>query len=111
MLEVCDAEDVQEGEIKAFRQGDVALCVARTDGRLRAFQESCTHRQCSLVDGEVEDDAVYCPCHGAGFDLETGDVMIGPAVEPLPVYETHIVEGRVWVDVPVADIDTSEACG
>jgi 3-phenylpropionate/trans-cinnamate dioxygenase ferredoxin subunit len=103
MHDVCAAEEVREGEVKGFTVADTGICVARTEGRFRAFEESCTHRRCPLEGSEVDDDVVFCPCHNAEFDLTTGEVLAGPATKPLAVYETRIEGGRVWVRVPSAE--------
>lgn len=34
-----------------------------------------------------------CPCHGSRFDLDSGEVVAGPATVGQPVYETR-VNGR-----------------
>ena len=41
-----------------------------------------------------------CACHGALFDLATGEALEGPAVEPVGVYPVRIVDGRVEVQLP-----------
>jgi nitrite reductase/ring-hydroxylating ferredoxin subunit len=103
MHDVCATEAVPEGEVKGFNVAGAGICVARTEGRFRAFEESCTHRRCPLVGSDVDDDVVFCPCHNAEFDLATGEVLAGPATKPLEVYETRIADGRVWVRVPTVE--------
>jgi nitrite reductase/ring-hydroxylating ferredoxin subunit len=103
MHDVCAIEDVPEGKAKAFTVAGAGICMARTEGRFRAFEESCTHRHCPLAGSEVDDDVVFCPCHNAEFDLATGEVLAGPARKPLEVYETRVAGGRVWVRLPTAE--------
>jgi nitrite reductase/ring-hydroxylating ferredoxin subunit len=38
-----------------------------------------------------------CPCHGAKFDLLTGEAKAGPAAKPLKKYEVVIEEGKAYL--------------
>ena len=35
-----------------------------------------------------------CACHGSLFDLGNGEPVEGPAVEPVRVFETRVLEDR-----------------
>ena len=59
----------------------------------------CTHAECPLSDGWVEETAVRCACHGALFDLASGVPLEGPAEEAV-VVPTRVVGDRVEVDLP-----------
>ncbi len=62
--------------------GDLAVCVAHTaDGGWYAIDDTCTHEDCSLSEGELCDHLVECPCHGSRFDVRTGAVH-QPACRP-----------------------------
>lgn len=76
------------------------VAVTVEDGQAYAFDDACTHMQCSLSGGEVEDGAVICPCHFATFDLTTGAVRSGPAKEPLRCYRTQLADGALVLEVP-----------
>jgi nitrite reductase/ring-hydroxylating ferredoxin subunit len=84
-----------DGTLRETRAGELLLGVARADGRWYVFDAYCTHAECPLTDGWLEGRAVRCACHGALFDLETGTVLDGPAEEPVRLYETRVVDGRV----------------
>ena len=48
---VGDADEVPEGEAKAFDVSGAEIAVARVDGQLYAFSDICTHRHCNLAIG------------------------------------------------------------
>jgi Rieske Fe-S protein len=50
-------------------------------GTVVAFSAVCTHQGCTVAPQGKEFD---CPCHGSRFDAATGDVITGPASDPLP---------------------------
>ncbi len=86
-----DALDaIGDDQIAAFNVDGHAVAIARSAGQLFALDDMCTHAECPLSDGEVEDGEVICSCHGSRFDLRTGDVIAGPATEPVPSYQIQI---------------------
>lgn len=56
-----------------------------------AVNPTCTHAGCT-VEWQADQDLFVCPCHNSQFG-PTGDVVNGPATEPLPTY-TAQVEGE-----------------
>jgi nitrite reductase/ring-hydroxylating ferredoxin subunit len=95
---VCRVEDVPSGEMRAFQVGGEDVAVANLDGEFVAFGDVCTHQGCSLAgDGTLEDGVVQGLCHGSEFDVRTGDVLEGPAQEPVDSFEVVIEDGNVKV--------------
>lgn len=97
---VCASEDVGDDELIPVVVEGEYLVIARHGGVVHAFDEMCTHQQCSLATGFVVEGQVECPCHGAMFDLTTGNVTLPPAVHPLTMYEVDEVDGTVVMPVP-----------
>ncbi|CAM01767.1 Rieske Fe-S protein [Saccharopolyspora erythraea NRRL 2338] len=56
-------------------------------GTVRAFKAACTHKGCPVSVAQAE---LHCPCHGAKFDSATGEVLNGPAEEPLAPVQVHL---------------------
>lgn len=76
----------------ALLVGDVA--VFNVAGSFSATQGKCTHRQGSLSEGKLDGSTVTCPKHGAQFNVCTGEVLRGPAQDPLKTYRV-IVDGDI----------------
>jgi nitrite reductase/ring-hydroxylating ferredoxin subunit/uncharacterized membrane protein len=89
--------ELRDGEPVAVPVGDTPVLVVRTEGRLRAVHDRCSHRGCSLADGRIDGDVVECVCHGSRFRLADGGIERGPATGPQPAYEVREREGRVEV--------------
>jgi nitrite reductase/ring-hydroxylating ferredoxin subunit len=83
--------DVEGAQVLVVRNGDELFAVG---GR-------CTHQQAPLHRGPVKFSGslrtVRCPLHGSTFGLADGKVMQGPAMHPLPTFETRLVDGVVQV--------------
>jgi nitrite reductase/ring-hydroxylating ferredoxin subunit len=69
--------------------GDTPVLVFRDGDALYGIHDRCTHRGCSLADGEVDGHSIICSCHGSRFDLHTGAVERGPATAPQPAFEVR----------------------
>jgi nitrite reductase/ring-hydroxylating ferredoxin subunit/uncharacterized membrane protein len=95
--DVLAADDLGDGEPQRVVAGDAPVMVVRSGGELRAIHDRCSHRGCSLADGEIEGDAVVCACHGSRFSLADGSVLQGPAVAPQPAFEVRERDGRIEV--------------
>ncbi|MFV0425454.1 MAG: Rieske (2Fe-2S) protein [Beutenbergiaceae bacterium] len=61
--------------------GEDLLLTQPTEGEILAFSAVCTHQGCIVEPASGE---LACPCHHSVFDLATGQVLGGPAPEPLP---------------------------
>lgn len=76
------------------------VALVHTNGQFYALQNDCTHAGHPIGEGDVVDEGVIeCPGHGATFNVVTGDVVGGPATEPLEIYDVEVVDGMVRVAV------------
>ena len=96
-VSISRAEDLGEGDIRAFDVRGTKIAVANVDGTFYAFDDTCTHMGCSLAGGDLEEITVICPCHGSEFDVTSGAVLQGPAREPVETYETRVEGGSLEV--------------
>jgi Rieske Fe-S protein len=71
------------------------LLVRDSATSVRAFNPSCTHRQC-VVAYSAGDKKIKCPCHDSMFDLD-GKVVRGPAARPLQTYPAALAGEQVIV--------------
>ena len=91
MTFVGKVSDVAPGRLLAIDVEGKPVTVANVDGRFFAIGDSCTHRGCSLSEGELSGTVVTCPCHGGQFDLTNGEVVAGPPRESTPMYSVQVV--------------------
>jgi nitrite reductase/ring-hydroxylating ferredoxin subunit len=94
---VASTSDVAPGEMKQVRLGRKRLAIVNVGGEFFAIDDTCTHEEASLSEGELYDDIVECPLHGAAFNVRTGEVEAFPAVVPLQTYELRVVGDEIQV--------------
>lgn len=77
---------LSDGQMTAVDVEGEAILLCRIEGRYHALQDLCTHAQQALSEGRLRGPTVYCPLHGARFDIRTGECLSGPATEDLKRY-------------------------
>lgn len=75
----------------------VSILLLRQGAGVVAVRNSCTHLGRPLDGGRVMAGRIYCPFHGACFDLGTGEALSGPAVARLAVYDVTIEREEVFI--------------
>ena len=93
------AADIPQGGLVVADVRGTRIAVANVEGTYYAFDDTCTHRQCSLAEGELDGTTIVCACHGSEFDIATGEVLNGPALEPVASYEVRVEDGGIQVQV------------
>lgn len=99
-IEVADAEELQEDQMKLLRVNGRRLVLARSETGYSVFDDRCTHRGGSLAGGVLIGGTVQCLWHGSQFDVTTGRVSCGPAKKPVTVYRVEEKRGKVWLVAP-----------
>ncbi|HEX6222176.1 MAG TPA: FAD-dependent oxidoreductase [Acidimicrobiia bacterium] len=94
-LEALDAETPSVGHF----DGKPVVLVQTQDGP-RAVGSTCTHYGGPLGDGFCVAGEIRCPWHHAAFDLDTGEALGAPALDPIPTYDISVREGRIYVTGP-----------
>jgi 3-phenylpropionate/trans-cinnamate dioxygenase ferredoxin subunit len=96
VLGVSDLPEV--GAVRVVIDGMPVAVVRDEEGHVHAIDDTCTHAEVSLSEGEVEDCTIECWLHGSRFDLLTGEPTGLPATVPVGVYAVTIEGDDVLVD-------------
>ena len=92
--------EIPVGAIVALDVRGTRIAVANVGGKYYAFDDACTHEQCSLTEmGELAGTTVTCTCHGSEFDVRTGKVLAPPATVPVKVYATRVEGDTLRIDI------------
>jgi nitrite reductase/ring-hydroxylating ferredoxin subunit len=83
LIRIDKVKSIAAGEMQVFDVAGTKVNVASVGGQLHAFDDTCTHKACSLAKGKLDGTTVTCPCHGSQFDVTSGAVLRGPAQQPV----------------------------
>jgi nitrite reductase/ring-hydroxylating ferredoxin subunit/uncharacterized membrane protein len=92
-----DATQLPDGRPTRVVVGDTPVLLLRDGELIFAIHDRCSHRGCSLSEGELEGEQIVCGCHGSRFDRRTGAVLGGPATSPQPAFQVRVQDGVVQV--------------
>lgn len=93
--------DLAPGQLRRVIVGDRALCLARAaDGVVYAIDDTCSHEEETLSEGQLLGREVECPWHFGRFDVTTGEAVALPATDPLGTYRVAAEDGQLVVEIP-----------
>jgi len=98
LIRVGDAGQFPPGQLRAVDVSGTPVTIANAAGHLYAIDDTCTHMGCSLARGTLDGTTLTCACHGSQFDVTTGDVIRGPAEEPVESHPVQVNAGEVLVE-------------
>lgn len=100
LVEVAGVDDVPPGSAIVVDALGVEIALVNSEGEFYAIGNECPHAGGPLGEGELVDErSLECPLHGSVFDITTGEVLKGPADEPVRTYRTVVEDGMVKVEI------------
>jgi nitrite reductase/ring-hydroxylating ferredoxin subunit/uncharacterized membrane protein len=92
-----DAAQLPEGRPTRIVVDETPVLLLKSGERIYAIHDRCSHRGCSLAEGNVEGHEIVCSCHFSRFDLRDGSVTRGPATAPQPAFQVRKRDGVLEV--------------
>lgn len=99
-IKVAELDELEEGILYPVEVEGEPICLTNLHGNIYAFTDNCTHISGPLNEGELEDNIVTCPWHGAQFNVCTGKVLCGPALQDISTYPVKIEGTSVLISLP-----------
>ena len=98
-VRIASTLDLEDGDVASYEVGETYVALACVTGSYYAFDDTCTHRGCSLSEGELDGTTLICPCHAGEFDVRTGEVLYGPPPDPVTTYPVRISSDEIEIEV------------
>lgn len=96
---LCAAGDVDVYSAVRVETHGTAFAVFRLGRHHYVTQDACTHGPGSLAEGLVDGEEIECPFHQGRFHIPTGRPSAPPCTIPLRIWEVHVINGKVCIDV------------
>lgn len=90
-------EDIPVGTMKGFEINFERILICHTKDGFYAVANECSHDSAPISAGELENNMVICPRHGAKFDVTSGEVKAPPAVVGIDTFEIKIENDEIFV--------------
>jgi 3-phenylpropionate/trans-cinnamate dioxygenase ferredoxin subunit len=90
-------DSLVSGKPVAIDVNGVPVCVARVGDEVFAVEDTCTHAEASLSEGEINGTKIECWLHGAEFDLRTGEALTPPATSALKTFKVELNGNQVVI--------------
>jgi 3-phenylpropionate/trans-cinnamate dioxygenase ferredoxin subunit len=87
---VATRADIEPGEVFVTYIGGKRIAVCNVDGNFYAIEDSCSHDGSSFDQTGLEGCEIYCPRHGAVFDVTNGAVLSPPADSPIDTFPVRL---------------------
>lgn len=98
-IRVAKTSDVPAGQVRFFDLLGAPIAICHVDGEgFFAIDDECTHDGASLDQGELDEDQIECPRHGARFNVRTGAVITLPATLPIHSYPVRVEGETIYVN-------------
>jgi len=97
---VGNTSEIQEGKLMHITAGGKEIVVTKLDGYYYAMDNICTHAGADLHEGELNNNELTCPWHGAKWDIKTGNLISFPQkLRPLQIHKVLIENDTLYVEV------------
>ena len=100
-VRVSAMDDLAPGTTAKVRVGKIDIALVRIGDDVYAIGDICSHANVSLSEGEIHEDTCELECwkHGSAFSLKTGEPNSLPATRPVPVFDTRVDDGDIYLKV------------
>ena len=88
-----------QGGMQVVELDGVEVVVVRTAEGVFAVDNLCSHAAEPLCNGRLKGNRLFCPLHGAAFDVRDGAALSRPAQKPLTSYPVTVEGDRVTVSM------------
>ncbi len=92
-------DQLSPGKPMRIEKDGKSICVTKIGDQVFAVDDTCTHSDASLSEGDITDFKIECWLHGAEFDLRNGQALTLPATQPLETYAVKIDGNSVTVEI------------
>jgi len=99
-VEITPLDQLPPGERLFVEVGGKSIVIFNLAGRIFAIGDVCSHDNGPVGDGDVEENEIICPRHGARFDIRSGRATSLPAILDIPAYPLRVENNMIKLGLP-----------
>tara|TARA_B100000459_G_C8523351_1_gene177200 strand:+ start:225 stop:548 length:324 start_codon:yes stop_codon:yes gene_type:complete len=100
---VADITDIDLNQSQSVDLNGSDILICHTNNGIFAIEDRCSHADIPLCGGQIIDNFISCPVHGAVFDLTDGSVQSPPAFEDIKTFQVKIEGTSISVKKPFSE--------
>ena len=100
---VADITDIDLNQSQPIELNGSDILICHTNNGIFAIEDRCSHADIPLCGGQIIDNFISCPVHGAVFDLTDGSVQSPPAFEDIKTFQVKIEGTSISVKKPFSE--------
>lgn len=81
-IDVAKATEIPPGKMKHVEVNNREIVISNVNGKYYAMSDRCGHMNALLSMGNLSENIVTCPFHGAKFDVTNGKKVEEPILTP-----------------------------
>jgi nitrite reductase/ring-hydroxylating ferredoxin subunit len=96
-IAVAETAKLQEGVPLLVKPRGIGILLFKRGDAVYAVRNKCPHMACPMEQGDLDEFALTCPCHGWTFDIRDGSFVRAPQIK-VAIYATKIEGDNVLID-------------
>ena len=100
---VADITDIDLNQSQSIDLNGSDILICHTNNGIFAIEDRCSHADIPLCGGQIIDNFISCPVHGAVFDLTNGSVQSPPAFEDIKTFQVKVEGTSISVKKPFSE--------
>ena len=72
-VKAASVDKIPKGKKMKIEVKGKEILLSNVDGKIYAIDNICSHEQCGLDEGDLDGFTITCHCHGAKYDVRTGE--------------------------------------
>jgi 3-phenylpropionate/trans-cinnamate dioxygenase ferredoxin subunit len=92
--------DLAVGAVKIVPVGEIRVLLCRSTTAIYALENRCPHAGLSLEGAKIRGDYLFCPHHGARFNLRDGCSASPVTADSLRMFPVEVVEDAIQFELP-----------
>ena len=98
-VKVANTNEIEPGQARLVNVKGKQIALFNVNGEFFALDNTCTHEEGPLAEGDISGPKVICPLHGATFDIRTGEVLCAPAYDDVARYNVRVTGADIEVEI------------